>query len=59
MYIAVVTMFLGLYMSHLNLPLWTKGVMAAFICLHFTVEVTLATHMHRPKIGSGEQSEFQ
>lgn len=43
---AVVTIFLGLYMAQLGLPMWTKGVMAAFICFHAVIEIILAVHMH-------------
>jgi hypothetical protein len=43
---AVVTIFLGLYMKQLDLPLWPKGVMAGYMILHFVVEIVLAIHMH-------------
>ena len=46
---AVVTIFLGLYITKLALPLWTKGVMGAFICFHALIEGILAIHMHSDK----------
>jgi uncharacterized membrane protein len=46
---AVVTMFLGLYMSEFNLPDWCKGVMAGYIVFHALIEVVLAVHMHYNK----------
>jgi hypothetical protein len=47
-------------MSQLNLPLWTKGVMAAFICFHSVIEITLALYLHRQKVfGRQAPSESQ
>jgi hypothetical protein len=50
----VVTIFLGLYTPQLDLPMWTKAVMAAFICFHALIELILAVHMHRHKFGKKE-----
>jgi len=49
-HIAVVNIFLALYMSYLDLPWWTVGVMSGYIGFHFVVEVILAGHMHKMKI---------
>jgi hypothetical protein len=56
---AVVTIFLGLYMTQLNLPMWTKAVMAAYICFHALIEFVLAIHMHRDKFSRTQSVEFQ
>jgi hypothetical protein len=37
-------------MPQLQLPMWTKAVMAAFICFHALIELILALHMHRDKL---------
>ena len=52
---SVVTIFLGLYMTKLALPLWTKGVMGAFICFHALIEVILAIYMHLDKKSKKEK----
>jgi hypothetical protein len=47
---AVVTMFLGMYMTELNLPTWCVGIMGLYTCFHALVEITLALHMHAAKL---------
>jgi hypothetical protein len=57
---AVVTLFLGMYMTDFNLPLWCKGVMAAYICFHALIEVILAVHMQYSKcrVMKGSSKEY-
>jgi hypothetical protein len=52
---AVVTMFLGMYMTELHLPTWCVGIMGLYTCFHALIEITLALHMHAAKLRKPQQ----
>ena len=49
---SVITLFLAMYMvlPDLQQYVWCRAVMAAYICVHAAVEITLAVHKHRQTI---------
>jgi len=55
---AVVTMFIGLFMPQLGLPLWCIGVMVVYICFHVLIEAVLAVEMNLTKCFPSKKRDY-